>query len=218
MKVYPGVLYQITGVNGSGKSLLLDVLAHRKKIAGGDILYNGKSMKKGEYSRRLLTGKISWLSQEKPFWPGKTVISYLQNALQGKNKSAAIAYQEAMTLLEKFDLKHLAKIKRRHLTRALYKKVELVKVLLQEKDILILDDPYSGMDEGFIKKCNTHIRNLVKNDKKTAIISHAGSLSRFRLIDVMLVLNEGHIVKVEKPQYQGSSAGRPRNRYPKRTQ
>lgn len=213
MKVFPGVFYQITGVNGAGKSLLLKVLAHKLNISAGDIHYDGKSLKKGEYSRSVLSDKITYVEQEKPFWPGKTVISYLQSAIQNRNKSAALAWQEAQNMLEKFELKDYADVKRSKLSRGLYKKVELLRVLLENKDIIILDDPYSGLDEFFIKKYNGYLRTMVKNDRKTAIISHAGSLSRFRLINVLLVLNRGRIVKVEKPQYRsGKNPGRKPNR------
>ncbi|MCK5686986.1 ATP-binding cassette domain-containing protein, partial [bacterium] len=216
MKVYSGVCYQITGVNGSGKSLLMKILAHEKGISKGDILYDGKSLNKGEYSKSNLVDKISFVEQEKPFWISKSVISYLQASI--KNKTTAIAWQEAMTLLEKFDLKIYSDIKRSKLSRGLYKKVELLRLLLEDKDIMILDDPYSGLDEFFIKKFNGYIRTMVKNEKKTVVVSHSGSLSRFRLIDVLLVLNKGRIVKVEKPQFRSGGSGNSPRKYTKRTQ
>ena len=83
---------------------------------------------------------------------------------------------------------------------------------------MILDDPYSGLDEFFIKKFNGYIRTMVKNEKKTVVVSHSGSLSRFRLIDVLLVLNKGRIVKVEKPQFRSGGSGNSPRKYTKRTQ
>ena len=218
MKVFPGVCYQITGVNGAGKSLLMKVLAHKKNISKGDMLYEGKSLKKGEYSKSILSDKIAYVKQERPFFAGKTVLSYLQASIKDKSKSSAIAHQETMNLIEKFELTAYSGVKRSKLSRGLFKKVELLKVLLQNKDIMILDDPYSGLDEFFIKKYNSYLRSLVKGERKTAIISHAGSLSRFRLIDVLLVLNKGRIVKIDKPQYRTGAGNRTGKKYTKRTQ
>jgi len=218
MKVFPGLVYQITGNNGSGKSLLLNILGHRRSISKGDILYNGKSRQKREYNKRLLLDRMSFLSQKRPFWPGGKVISCLQRAGRNKNKSAAIAWQEAMTLLEKFDLKHLTERSRRELTPTLFKKIELIRILLENKEILLLDDPYSGLDDGFIRNYNYFLRDLVKKEKRTVIIANAGSLVHFKIVDLLMTLNNGRIVKVEKPQFQGRTGGRPRRQYQKDNQ
>jgi|GEM_PF-763580 len=207
MKVFSGNVYHITGANGSGKSLLLQVLAHRKRADKGDILYEGKSRSKGEYSQKVLLDKIAFLQQERPFWSWGKVITYLQNAGRNKNKSAAIAWQEAMNLLEKFDLKDLADKNRRTLSGTLYKKVELLRVIMQNKDILFLDDPFAGLDESFIKQYCVFIKDMVKGDRKTVVIAYAPSLAYYRVVDLQMTISKGRIVRVEKPGGQGRSGG-----------
>lgn len=202
MKIYQGVLYQIHGDNGSGKSLLLDILSHTVKPKDGIIFYLSKSSEKNEYSTVNVRNKTSYYKHTCSFWKTGTVMQYLQKVLVAGKKSPGVAYQEAMDLLELFMLKDLSDKKRSNLTPGLYQKVELLRVLLENRDLILLDEPFAGVDDEFAKHYSNYLKKIVKNDKKTVVIASASSLTRFRMVDVLLQLHNGHIRKVEKPQQQ----------------
>jgi len=213
MKIYPGVCYHIFGPNGSGKSLLMDVLAHRQSVDTGNILYENKSLKKREYSQAVVRKQIAYFQQRPTGWICGTVLSYLEKTLKERKISAGIAYQQAMAKLEEFDLKEFAKVKRSQLSPGVFHKVELIRCLLQNGDLLILDEPYSIPDENFIKKFNSCLRNVIRNEKKAVVIASAQSLFRFRLVDIILNLNHGRIVRVEKTRKPPRTDNRNRNRH-----
>ncbi|MDK2977239.1 MAG: hypothetical protein PWP06_1714 [Candidatus Marinimicrobia bacterium] len=198
MKIYPGVCYHIFGPNGSGKSLLMDILAHRQSVDAGNILYESKSLKRREYSKAVVQKQIAYFQQKPTGWIRGTVLSYLEKTLKERKISAGIAYQQAMAQLDEFDLKEFANVKRKQLSPGVFHKVELIRCLLQSSDLLILDEPYSIPDENFIKKFNSRLRNVIRNEKKAVVIASAQSLTRFRLVDIILNLNHGRIVRVEK--------------------
>ncbi len=215
MKIYPGVCYHIFGPNGSGKSLLMDVLAHRQSVDAGNILFENKSLNKREYSLPVVRKQIAYFQQKPKGWNRGTVLSYLEKTLRERKISAGIAYQQAMAQLDEFDLKEFAKVKRSQLSPGVFHKVELVRCLLQSSDLVILDEPYSIPDENFIKKFNSRLRNVIRNEKKAVVIASAQSLSRFRLVDIILNLNHGRIVRVEKTRRPPKLDNRNKNRrYP----
>ncbi|KUK93823.1 MAG: ABC transporter ATPase subunit [Marinimicrobia bacterium 46_43] len=213
MKIYPGVCYHIFGSNGSGKSLLMDVLAHRQPVDSGNILYKNKSLKRREYSQAVVKKQIAYFQQKPTGWIRGTVLSYLEKTLKERKISAGIAYQQAMAQLDEFDLKEFANVKRKQLSPGVFHKVELIRCLLQSSDILILDEPYSIPDENFIRKFNSRLRNVIRNEKKAVVIASAQSLSRFRLVDIILNLSHGRIVRVEKSRRPPRTDNRNKNRH-----
>ena len=200
LTIYPGVIYQIQGENGSGKTLLMDIIAHDKKQDSGEIIFKNKSSKKNEYSRTVARKKISYLKENNPSWKRKNVLQYLIETLKAKKISPVNAYSEAMSTLEKFDLKEYANISRSKLSYAIFRKIELLKILLENNEIILLDEPYLKIDDKFITKFNYHMNNMIKDNTKTIIISSAKSFSRYKIIKILFKIADGKIVKIDKPR------------------
>ncbi|MDD3806667.1 MAG: ATP-binding cassette domain-containing protein [Candidatus Marinimicrobia bacterium] len=213
MKIYPGVCYHIYGPNGSGKSLLMDVLAHQQSVEKGNVFFENKSQKKKEYSISVARNQIAYFQQKPKGWIRGTVLSYLKETLKKRNISEGIAYQQVMTQLDEFNLKDFANIKRRHLSPGVFQKVELMRCLLQSSKVIILDEPYGILDEDFIKKFNKRLRSIINNEKKAVVIASAQSLSRFRIVDIVLSMNHGRIVRVEKTQSPQKPESRSKSRH-----
>lgn len=200
LTIYPGVIYQIQGENDSGKTLLMDVIAHERKQDSGKIIFKSKSSKKNEYSRSLAKKKISYLKEKSPFWKRKNVLQYLIDILKVQKVSSVNAYSEAMSILEKYDLKEYANISRRKLSFGVFRKIELLKILLENNELILLDEPYLKIDDKFITKFNYHIKNMIKENNKTIIISSAKSFSKYKIIKILFKIAEGRIVKIDKPR------------------
>ena len=200
LTIYPGVIYQIQGENDSGKTLLMDVIAHERKQDSGNIIFKSKSSEKNEYSRSLAKKKISYLKEKSPFWKRKNVLQYLIETLKAQKISSVNAYSEAMSILEKFDLKKYANISRRKLSFGIFRKIELLKILLENNELILLDEPYLKIDDEFISKFNYHIKNMIKENNKTIIISSSKSFSRYKIIKILFKIADGKIVKIDKPR------------------
>ena len=200
LTIYPGVIYQIQGENDSGKTLLMDVIAHERKQDSGTIIFKSKSSEKNEYSRSLAKKKISYLKEKSPFWKRKNVLQYLIETLKAQKISSVNAYSEAMSILEKFDLKEYVNISRRKLSFGIFRKIELLKILLENNELILLDEPYLKIDDEFITKFNYHIKNMIKENNKTIIISSSKSFSRYKIIKILFKIADGKIVKIDKPR------------------
>jgi ABC-2 type transport system ATP-binding protein len=196
--LFPGLIYQIQGPNGSGKTSLLEVFAHEQKIDEGTIYFEGKSGAKKQYSQKIVKGLISYIRQEGSKYK-KTPLATLLDAVKAKKLSSPLAYRTVMELLDDFGLQEIANLKITELSAGTRKKIALLSVFLQDSKLIIIDDPsFDTLDDYFVKKYVTSLKKIVKQDNRTLVLASAQSLVRFRLVDITLVMHKGHIIRVEK--------------------
>jgi len=75
-----------------------------------------------------------------------------------------------------------------------------LKILLENNELILLDEPYLKIDDEFITKFNYHIKNMIKENNKTIIISSSKSFSRYKIIKILFKIADGKIVKIDKPR------------------
>ncbi|MCF7832688.1 MAG: ATP-binding cassette domain-containing protein [Candidatus Marinimicrobia bacterium] len=196
--LFPGLIYQIQGPNGSGKTSLLEVFAHEQKIDEGTIYFEGKSGAKKQYSTQIVKGLITYIRQEGMKFK-KTPLATLSDAVKAKKLSSPLAYRTVMELLDDFALQDIANRKMTELSSGTRKKIALLSVFLQDSKLIIVDDPgFDSLDDYFVKKYVTLLKKNVKQDNRTLVLASAQSLIRHHLVDITLVMHKGHIIRVEK--------------------
>ena len=196
--LFPGLIYQIQGPNGSGKTTLLDVFAHEQKIDKGVIYFEGKSGAKKQYSGKIVKKLTCYIRQDISIHK-KTPLATLLHAVRARKLSSALAYRTVMGVLEDFGLQDTANRKTRELSSGTRRKIELLKVFLQDARLIMIDDPgFDSLDEYFVKKYVGALKKRVKQDSRTLVLASPQSLARHRLIDITLSVNKGHITRVEK--------------------
>ena len=196
--LFPGLIYQIQGPNGSGKTDLLNVFAHEQKVNEGTIYFEGKSHAKKQYSAKIVKGLITYIRQEGQV-AKKTPLATLIDAVKAKKLSSPLAYRTVMELLDDFGLQEIANSKMTDLSTGTRKKIALLSVFLQDSKLVIIDDPaFDSLDEQFVKKYVSMLKKNVKQDNRTLVLASAQSLVRHRLVDITLVMHKGHIIRVEK--------------------
>ncbi|MDD7044502.1 MAG: ABC transporter ATP-binding protein [Peptoniphilaceae bacterium] len=148
-------LYGLSSPSGSGKSTLINLIARLFDVDGGAIKYNGidiRDLRKGEISKRL---------------------EYIDQRIRA-NDSSLIGdilneSEESAKLLKTFGMNKSFDDKTSDLSDGEYRSLFIIKALLSNKDILILDEIFLGVDE---TKCSLFF-DLIKNtDKIVLIISH----------------------------------------------
>lgn len=209
--LFPGLIYQIQGPNGSGKTTLMNVFAHEVKIDEGTIYFEGKSWAKKQYSTKIVKTLISYVRQEGNKYK-KTPLATLLDAVKAKNLSSPLAYRTVMELLDEFALSEIANKKMSDLSICTRKKIILLTVFLKDSKLIVMDDPcFDSLDEVFVKKYVSMLKKNIKQDNRTLVLASAQSLVRHRLVDITLVMNKGHIIRVEK-SYQRKPNNKNRKR------
>lgn len=140
MRVEEGEVFGFLGPNGAGKTttlrILLDIIA---PDTGSRRLFGGATAK--EAAKR-----IGYLPEERGLYKNMTaehVIAYLAR-LKGMDK--ATATKRARDLLDRYGLGGAAKKRVKQLSKGMAQKVQVLSTLAHDPDLLILDEPFSGLD------------------------------------------------------------------------
>ncbi|MEV6586674.1 branched-chain amino acid ABC transporter ATP-binding protein/permease [Streptomyces acidicola] len=144
LAVRAGETLAVIGPNGAGKTTLLNVLSGL--VGGGRVAgsahYGGKPLLKTRATARRRLG-IGRTFQHAETFPELTV---LENVLCTRRRSTAHDRARAAELLDRFGLAHVADRYPAELPFGLHKRLDLARALAEEPDLLILDEPFGGLD------------------------------------------------------------------------
>lgn len=168
-----GRVVGILGKNGAGKTTLFRNIMGWYKPSFGEILYNEKPIEKQD---------ISFLETAPYFYPYMKGREYLQ-LIQSKEQEKAIRYAEILNV----PLNMLVE----NYSTGMKKKLAFIGALLQNRSILILDEPFNGVD----LESNEILKQVIEKEKKDRIIllsSHIFS-TLLENCDEMIFLQKGKV-------------------------
>lgn len=189
VNIQAGKTTALIGANGSGKSTLLSLLAFLKTPGQGELLFNGRQVKKGElthYRRR-----VGFLTQ-KPFMLCGTVYDNIDLALKihGKKKRSAKIYR----VLKQLDINHCASQQAKKLSGGELQKAALARMLVLEPEVLLLDEPFSFLDQSSAQALESFLLTYTQETGQSLVFSTHDRLQGFALADDILALAEGRQV------------------------
>lgn len=188
-KVEPGQIFALLGPNGAGKSSLIRMLVGLTMADAGEIriLLNGQQISK------IPETSFGYLPEDRGLYPDKTVtenLSYI-GKLRGLSKEQI---QEQLAIwLPRFDLMDKVKDNLSKLSKGNQQKVQLISCLIHRPQLLILDEPFSGLDP-INQEHVLSILNELKQSGTTILLSAHQMALVERLADAMLLLNKGQQV------------------------
>lgn len=138
--VQPGEIFGFLGGNGAGKTTTLRIVLDIIRPTSGSIAVLG-----GAPDRRN-TGAIGFLPEERGLYSNMSAIEVITYFGQLKRMTAADARAHGMELLTRFDLADRAKAKISELSKGMAQKVQLATALVNRPRLLLLDEPFSGLD------------------------------------------------------------------------
>jgi ABC-2 type transport system ATP-binding protein len=153
LQLRPKKVHGLVGLNGAGKTTLLNTIFGITKQASGSITYKNK---------RITKEKIAYLETENYFYPNITGIEYL-NLFVNTNFDIS-AWNEIFEL----PLKNLIE----NYSTGMKKKLALLGVLKLDRHILILDEPFNGLDLETSKVLQMIILKLKEKQNMILITSH----------------------------------------------
>ncbi len=183
-----GHIYGFVGRNGSGKSILLKMICAFCEPTEGCILFNQIDIiKEQKYppSTRALIEKPKFL----PDLTGRDNLSLLAS-IQNK-----ISEERIDEILEKLDLMEDKDKKYHKYSLGMKQKLGIAQVLMEDPKVMVLDEPFNGLDENSAKK----IRNILIDEKKRGkIILIATHMKEDieKLCDVVYRIEKGRIEEI----------------------
>lgn len=151
----PGV-YGLLGANGAGKTTLMRMLCAILEPTSGEILLNGEDIISMGADYRNVLG---YLPQDFGYYPNYTAMEFLMYMAALKGIPKRMAGKQAKLLLEEVGLSDVANKKVRTFSGGMKQRVGIAQALLNNPDILILDEPTTGLDP----KERVRFRNLLSD-------------------------------------------------------
>ncbi len=195
MEVKKGHIHAIAGENGAGKSTLMNTLYGLHQPTSGKMFVKGKEVKFNN-SKEAIEAGLGMVHQHFMLIPKFTVT---QNIILGLETGTQfkINYAEAVervrTLSEKYNLKIDPEAKVSDISVSMQQRVEILKILYRNADILIFDEPTAVLAPQEINEFCTIMENLRKEGKTIIFISHKLA-EVMRVADRVTVIRLGQVV------------------------
>ena len=186
LSVYQGDVFGFLGPNGAGKSTTIRMLLSLVVPTEGEIKLFGGSLKKDRISILKNIGAIV----EKPNFYGY-LSAYKNLEILGRLSQTDVSKKRIMEVLEFVGLKKRYKSKVKTFSHGMNQRLGLAQALLHDPDLIILDEPTTGLDPQGMKEIRELIIHLSKNEHKTILLS-SHILSEVEIVATrMIILNKG---------------------------
>lgn len=180
-----GKAFGILGRNGAGKTTFIRILLGIMNEDSGEILIDGKSIRDSKL-------KFGYLPEERGLYLKYKVCDQLLYfaELNGlKKKEAEKIIREHLKL---FKIEEYYNKKIEELSKGNKQKIQLIAAIIHDPDIIVLDEPFSGLDPVNVELFKEVIKNLLKN-KKTIIFSSHQMNNVEEFCDYVILLKKGEI-------------------------
>ena len=198
--VKEGEIFGLLGVNGAGKTTTFRMIIGLLDITEGTILLDGKPI---DYS---VTDKIGFLTEERSLLIKMTVReqAIYYGTLKGMTEKKIIKRLEE--LLERFGVSEYIDKKIKELSKGNQQKIQFIMAIINEPKLLILDEPFSGLDPFNVELFKNEIVNLSKKGSIIIFSSHRMEHVELFCKKLVIILKgktvlEGYLKDI-KEQYQ----------------
>ncbi len=183
-QIAPGEIFGFLGPNGAGKTTSLRMMLDIIQPTSGRILVLGSQ------SAIPVRRRIGYLPEERGLYKKMKALDSIAYFAQLRGLSRADARRRAQTLLDEFGLGEFARSKCEALSKGMAQKVQLLSTIAHEPELLILDEPFSGLDP--INQQT--LEDLIRNQRaagRTIIFSTHVMQHAERLCDRFMIIAHG---------------------------
>jgi len=167
LEIHPGEIVLLRGANGSGKTTFARILATTLGADAGEVTLDGRPVRRALSASRRAIG----FSGHRPLlYLGLTPIENLE--FFGRLAGVPDARARGARLLSRFGLEEFSAIPMEHFSRGMLQRVGLSRALLPEPRVLILDEPYAGLDDQGSETLNALLLEARGRGAATLLVSH----------------------------------------------
>jgi ABC-2 type transport system ATP-binding protein len=182
-----GEVFGIIGPNGAGKTTTLKMLAGLLEPTGGDAEIAGMDTEDSEMRQQL-----GFLPEESPLYEEMTPVSYLEFFADLYDVPGDVATERMHDTLDELELEHRDR-KLGDMSKGMKRKVAIARSLINDPDVLIYDEPASGLDPLTTNYVIEFTQQLAE-EGKTIVFSAHNLFHVESICDRVAIMNEGQIV------------------------
>ena len=186
-EVKKGEIFGLLGVNGAGKTTTFRMIMNLISPSSGSISFNNKKI---DYD---VTDKIGFLTEERSLLTKLTVKEQMLYYGALKSLDEKTILERLDKLLKKFEIEDYKDRKINTLSKGNQQKVQFISAIINEPELLILDEPFSGLDPINVDMFIDVINELKENG--TIIIFSSHQMNNVELFcEKLLILNHGKTI------------------------
>ena len=194
--IHSGKALGFLGRNGAGKTTTIRILMGLFDADHGNILLDGKPFNPKEHS-------IGYLPEERGLYPKQKILEQLVYFGQLRGLSSRTSKENALYWLEELGVSEYKDKKLETLSKGNQQKVQIAETLLCHPDIVILDEPFSGLDPVNSQILKDIISNLISKGKLVIFSSHQMSYveefcEEIALIDKGSIILTGNLKSIKR--------------------
>src|SRR5262245_55198786 len=203
MAVPPGSIFGLLGPNGAGKTTTIRMIMDIVAPDSGEVHLFGHPRRAEDLLR------VGYLPEERGLYRKMTVLDQLLFLAEIRGLKRAAALPEIERWLERVDLAGRGKSKVEELSKGMQQKVQLIGTVLHQPDLLVLDEPFSGLDPLNQELFRDLLLDYRSKGKSVVLSTHGMELAE-RLCDHICLISHGRAVldgelKAIKRQVGGNS-------------
>jgi ABC-2 type transport system ATP-binding protein len=185
--VDPGEILGLIGPNGAGKSTTIKIILDFMKPDSGVVKIFGQPI------NEALKDQIGYLPEERGLYKRLTAIELILYLASLKGMDKAKAERKANVLLEQTGMLEYKKRKNKEMSRGMGQLIQFIVTVIHDPELIILDEPFSGLDPVRTETVQNIIGNL--RDEGKAIILSTHQMNKVEeLCDRVLMINKGRTI------------------------
>ena len=191
--IYEGEFVAVIGPSGCGKTTVLSLAAGLLSPSAGSVCVRGKKVHRGMPC-------FGYMLQKDELFPWRTVEQNLFLPLEIKKMNTPENRKRALSLAEKYGLSGFLKSMPDQLSGGMRQRAALIRTLAAQPEILLLDEPFSALDYQTRLNVCDDVYNIIRSEKKTAMLVTHDISEAISVADRILVLSArpAHVVAVHE--------------------
>ena len=182
----------LLGPNGAGKTTAFYIAAGIIFPSKGQIFINNEDVTDKPMHARANLG-LGYLPQEASIFPELSVENNLLGIVELSMGDQDKKIEKLSKIVDEFGLKNILQIKGRMLSGGQRRKVEIARTLICEPDIILLDEPFAGIDPIAVEEIKELLQEICKKNISILITDH-NVRETLSLCDRAIILNEGSVI------------------------
>ena len=200
--VSPGETFVVMGLSGSGKSTLVRCLIRLIEATSGDIHVDGENIIDYDSNqlRNFRRSKVAMVFQNFGLLPHKNVLDNAAYGLEVRGLGKKERYEIASEMLAKVGLAGWEGSYQRELSGGMQQRVGLARALALDPEILLMDEPFSGLDPLIRRQMRIELAALQEEIQKTIVFITHDLDEAVTVGDRIAIMRDGDIIQLGSPQ------------------
>ncbi len=187
----------LLGRNGAGKTTSFRMIMGMVTPNSGSVLFEGRDITKLPMYKRARLG-IGYLSQEPSIFQRLSVRENLLAILETMSIGRAERNEMADKLIERFSLTEVAHSQGRFLSGGERRKLEIARAMVTNPSLILLDEPFSGVDPIAVEDLQHEIRRLIASGVSILVTDHNVERT-LEVVDKAYIIDHGRVIGAGPP-------------------